>query len=82
MAKEKVETKKAEKKPKAKKPKNKEKNSSNQRRNGFEVRVLQTKYGIKVLVRQGDNKVWLSQRHLALLFSTLLAEIFGKGEEE
>jgi len=45
--------------------------------NGFEVRVLQTRYGVKVLVRQGDNRVWLNERQLGILFQALMARIFS-----
>jgi len=55
------------------------KKSGKKRNNGFEVRVIETRYGLKVLVRQGDQKVWLNERHLNILFQALLARVFGEG---
>ena len=49
-------------------------------KNGTEIRVLETRYGLRVLVRQGGNKVWLSEAHLATLFNALLARVFGGKE--
>ena len=52
------------------------------RRNGFEVRVVETRYGLRVLIRQGDNRVWLGERHLAMLFNAILARVFQAGGED
>ena len=49
--------------------------------NKFGVSVLTTKYGVRVLIRQGENKVWLSERHLNILFQALLEKIFSKTEK-
>jgi len=48
------------------------------KKNGFEVRVIETRYGLRVLVRQGDSKVWLRERDLAVLFNVLLARVFSE----
>ena len=54
------------------------------RRNSTEIRLLETKYGIKVLVRQGDNKVWLNQRHIMTILSAVVGKAFEvkEGEEK
>ena len=53
-------------------------NSKKGRRNATEIRLLETKYGLKVLVKQGSNKVWLNQRHIM----AILAAVVGKAFEE
>jgi len=45
------------------------------------IRIVRTKYGLRVLVQQGENRVWLRDRDLALLFQVLLNRIFGEEEE-
>jgi len=50
------------------------------KKSSFAIRVVDTKYGIRVLIQQGDNRVWLSERHLTMLFQVLLGKIF-EGEE-
>ena len=45
------------------------------------IRIVKTKYGLRVLVQQGENRVWLRDRDLALLFQVLLNRIFGEEEE-
>lgn len=52
------------------------------RANSFKVSVLTTKYGVRVLIRQGDNKVWLNERHLNILFQALLEKIFSVDEKK
>jgi len=39
------------------------------------------KYGVRVLIRQGDNRVWLNERHLNILFQALLEKIFSVDEK-
>ena len=36
------------------------------KKSSFAIRVVDTKYGIRVLIQQGDNRVWLSERHSLL----------------
>ncbi|MCD6563827.1 MAG: hypothetical protein J7K23_07955 [Thermoproteales archaeon] len=54
----------------------------NRKGNNFEVRILETKYGLKVMVRQGNNRVWLNENHLVMVFQAILDRIFKPNENE
>lgn len=54
----------------------------NRKGNNFEVRILETKYGLKVMVRQGNNRVWLNENHLVMVFQAILDRIFKSNENE
>ena len=45
------------------------------------IRIVKTKYSLRVLVQQGENRVWLRDRDLALLFQALLNRIFSEESE-
>jgi len=52
------------------------------KRNGTEIRLLETRYGVKILVKQGTNKVWLSQNHIMEIFSAILTKAFQSQQKE
>jgi len=57
--------------PKTEKPQRKQKK---QGRNGFGYAFIQTKYGKRILIMQGEDKVWLREED----FYTILREIVSR----
>ena len=49
--------------------------------NGTEIRLVQTRFGLRVFVKQRDNRVWLSERHIAIIFNAVLEKAFSSREE-
>lgn len=46
------------------------------------VRLIETKYGKRILIEQGQNRVWLREADVVQLLSVLAREAFGKEEVE
>jgi len=59
----------------------KEEKSKKERR-VFGVRVIETRYGKRVLIEQGANRVWLREADLVQLLTVLVREALGIKEEE
>ena len=47
-------------------------------KNSFEARVVETRYGRRLLVRVGDERVWLGEREVRELFSAIIDAVFGR----
>lgn len=48
-------------------------------RGEFEVQLVDTRYGRRLLVRVGDTRVWLGEREVRELLSVLIDGAFGGG---
>jgi translation initiation factor 1 (eIF-1/SUI1) len=46
------------------------------------IRLVETRYGKRVLIEQGQNRVWLREADVVQLLSVLAREAFGKEVEE
>jgi hypothetical protein len=46
------------------------------------VRLIETKYGKRVLIEQGQNRLWLREADIVQLLTILAREAFGKEEVE
>lgn len=47
-------------------------------KSNFEVRVVETRYGRRLLIRVGGERVWLGEREVRELFSAMIDAVFGK----
>ena len=50
------------------------------KKNSTEIRLVETRYGFRVLIRQGENKVWLNQHHVMAILATVVGKAFEKKE--
>ena len=55
---------------------------SSKRKNTTEIRLLDTKFGVKVLVKQGENRVWLNQRHIITIITAVVGRAFEERSED
>jgi hypothetical protein len=62
--------------------KTKERSASKKARRVLGIRLIETKYGRRVLVEQGQNRVWLREADIVQLLTILAREAFGVKEEE
>jgi hypothetical protein len=46
------------------------------------IRLIETKYGKRVLIEQGQNRLWLREADIVQLLTVLAREAFGKEEVE
>jgi len=65
---------KTEQKKTTKKAQRKQKKS--QRKNGFGYAFIQTKYGKRILITQGENKIWLREEDLIAILNDVISRAF------
>jgi len=46
------------------------------------IRLVETRFGKRILIEQGQNRVWLREADVVQLLSVLAREAFGVKEEE
>jgi len=47
-------------------------------KSNFEVRVVETRYERRLLIRVGGERVWLGEREVRELLSAMIDAVFGK----
>jgi len=52
------------------------KSKNKKQRNGFSYTFINTKYGKRILIVQGDSKIWLREEDLKALLSEILERAF------
>jgi hypothetical protein len=70
---------KSEKKAETEKPKGK---ASSKAKRVLGIRLVETRFGKRILIEQGSNRVWLREADVVQLLSVLAREAFGGKEEE
>ena len=46
------------------------------------IRLVETKFGKRILIEQGQNRVWLREADVVQLLTLLAREVLGAKEEE
>ena len=57
-------------------PDKNKKSKNKKQRNGFSYTFTNTKYGKRILIVQGDSKIWLREEDLKALLSEILERAF------
>lgn len=57
-------------------PDKNKKSKNKKQRNGFSYTFINTKYGKRILIVQGDSKIWLREEDLKALLSEILERAF------
>ena len=47
-------------------------------KSNFEARVVETRYGRRLLIEVGGGRVWLGERDVGELLSAMIDAVFGK----
>ena len=47
-------------------------------KSSFEARVVETRYGRRLLIRVGGERVWLGEREVRELLSAMIDAVFGR----